>query len=164
MRIKDIAIIGMMSAVLLVAQVALRFLPNVELVTALIILSTLIFGRKTLFIIYVFVAVEGVIYSFGLWWINYLYVWTILYLIVRLLRNFSSRFLWATVSGIFGLSFGALCSIPYFIVGGSATGAAYWISGIPFDIIHGIFNFGIALVVFDPFYLIMKKLSDKHNR
>jgi energy-coupling factor transport system substrate-specific component len=157
LRIWDIAVIGMMSAIIITVQVALSFLPNVELVSTLIILYTLVFGRKALCIIYIFVAVEGVIYGFGPWWINYLYVWAVLYFIVRLLRKSRSPFLWAAVSGIFGLCFGALCSVPYFIMGGIASGAAYWVSGIPFDIVHGIFNFIITLIVFVPFYFIMKK-------
>jgi hypothetical protein len=46
MRAKDIALIGMMSAIMITAQVALSFLPNIELVSMLIILSTLIFGWR----------------------------------------------------------------------------------------------------------------------
>ena len=49
MRTKDIVMLGMMSAILLVVQVALRFIPNVELVSLLIIIYTLVFGSKTIF-------------------------------------------------------------------------------------------------------------------
>jgi energy-coupling factor transport system substrate-specific component len=156
LRIKDIALIGMMSAALITAQVALSFLPNVELVTALIIIFTLIFGRKTLYIIYLFVFAEGFIYGFGMWWINYLYVWAFLYFVVRLLRKCHSLFLWVAVSSIFGFSFGALCSIPYFFMGSLPSVAAYWIAGIPYDLIHGFSNLGIALVIFIPVYISMR--------
>jgi energy-coupling factor transport system substrate-specific component len=161
MRIKDIVIIGMMSAIMIAVQVVLGFLPNIELVSLLIILYTLIFGRRTVYIIYVFVVVEGIIYGFGLWWFNYLYVWTVLFLIVLLLRKARSPFLWAAVSGSFGLGFGALCSIPYFITGGIPSGFAYWTSGIPFDIIHGIGNFAVALVLFHPLYFILSKVNKR---
>lgn len=158
MKIKDVVIIGMLSAVLITVQVALSFIPNVELVSALIILFTLVFGRKTLYIIYIFVAVEGVIYGMGLWWFNYLYIWTVLYFITSLLRKNRSPLLWAIVSSAFGFGFGALCSIPYFITGGIPSGMAFWVAGIPFDVIHGIANFIVALLVFIPFYYIMKRL------
>lgn len=161
MRIKDIAIIGMLSAIMVTAQVALRVLPNVELVSLLIILYTLVYGRKTIYIVYVFVAIEGLIYGIGLWWINYLYVWTVLFVIVMLLRKIHSTIIWAVISGLFGLGFGALCSIPYFITGGIPTGFAYWISGIPYDIPHGIGNFLIAIVLFHPFYFILNYISKK---
>ena len=161
MRIKDIALIGMMSAIMITAQVALSFLPNLELVSLLIILYTLIFGWKALYIIYVFVTVEGLIYGFGLWFINYLYVWTVLFIIVMLLRKLHSGFLWAVISGLFGLSFGALCSIPYFITGGIASGFAYWAQGIPFDLLHGGGNLVAALVLYQPLYYILSRLQKR---
>lgn len=161
MRIRDIAIIGMMGAILIAVQVILSFLPNIELVSLLVILYSLIFGRKAIYIIYVFVFVEGLLYGIGLWWLNYLYVWTILFIIVMLLRKLHSAFLWAVISAGFGICFGALCSIPYFITGGIASGLAYWVSGIPFDITHGISNFIITLVLFYPLYSILDKINKR---
>jgi hypothetical protein len=69
---KEIALMGILSALLIIGQVALGFLPNIEVVTLLVIAYTLVFGKKVFFIIYIFVLVEGLIYGFGLWWINYL--------------------------------------------------------------------------------------------
>lgn len=161
MRIRDIAIIGVMSAIIIVAQVALAFLPNIELVSLLIILCTLVLGTKSIFIVYVFVMVEGMLYGFGMNWVNYMYVWTILFIIVMLFRKIHSTIFWAIVSGFYGLSFGALCSIPYFLTGGIASGFAYWVAGIPFDIAHGIGNFGAAIVLFYPLYTLLDKVSKR---
>ena len=152
MRTKDIALIGITSAVMIVLQVALRFLPNIEFVSLLVILYTLIIGWKTLYIIYVFVFVQGLIYGFHLWWISYLYVWTILFFIVMLLRKNRSSYFWTFISGIYGLAFGALCSIPYLFIGGFPMALANWVSGIPFDIVHCIGNFIVALIFFKPLY------------
>ena len=63
---KDIAITGMMIAIIEVAKNALAFIPNVELVSLLIILYTLYFGRKILLVIPTFILLEGCIYGFGL--------------------------------------------------------------------------------------------------
>ncbi len=158
LKVIDIVIIGMMSALLLAVQVTLSFLPNIELVSLLIILYTLIYGRKTLYIIYVFIALEGIIYGIGLWWFNYLYVWTVLYIITLLLKKVHSSMLWSIISGLYGLSFGALCSIPYFITGGFTSGLAYWVAGIPFDITHGVANFTVAMVLFHPLYYVLDKV------
>lgn len=65
---------GFLTAVVFAAQVVMGFLPNIELVTLLFILYTLVLGKKVFLIIYVFVFLEGFFYGFGLWWINYLYV------------------------------------------------------------------------------------------
>lgn len=161
MRIRDIVIIGMMGALLIAVQVALGFLPNVELVSLLIILFTLILGWKTFYIIYIFVITEGFLYGFGLWWINYLYVWTILFIVAVLFQKKRSPFFWAMVAGCYGLGFGALCSIPYMFVGGLPTGVAYWVSGIPFDLIHGIFNFIVTLILFRPLYLLLEMVNKR---
>lgn len=159
-KIKDIVTIGMMSAIMIAIQVAMAMLPlpNVELVSILTIVFTLVFGYKALYIIYIFVFLEGFIWGFHIWWINYLYVWTVLFIITMLLRHNRSSIFWAVVAGAYGLGFGALCSIPYFLTGGIPTGMAYWVSGIPFDIIHGISNFLITLVLFHPIYQLLTKL------
>lgn len=167
MRIRDIVIIGMLAALLLIVQVGLRLLPNIELVSLLIILYTLIFQRKTLYIILIFVLGEGLLYGFGLWWINYLYIWFILYFITTLFRKSTSSISWALVSGGFGLSFGALCSIPYLfigatdksILGGLHMAFSYWLSGIPYDIPHGVGNFIFALLLFKPLYMLLSHLA-----
>lgn len=149
---KDITIVGMMSALLITIQVALSFLPNIELVSLIIILSTIIYGWKTLYIIYIFALIENFIYGFEIWSINYLYVWTILMLITMLFKNNRSPFFWAILSGAFGLGFGTLCSIPYFFIGGPSMAVAGIISGIPFDFAHCVGNYFIALVFFKPLY------------
>lgn len=161
MRVKEIALIGIMSAILVAVQVALSFLPNIELVSLLIIIYTLVFGRKTLYIIYVFVALEGIIYGIGLWWINYLYIWTILYIIVMLLRKQNSPYIWVTISGFFGLIFGALCAIPNLFISGIGAAISYWIAGIPFDIIHAVGNFAVALLLFHPLYRVLDGINKR---
>ncbi len=161
MRIKDIVIIGMLSAIFLTVQVGLAFLPNVELISLLIILCTLVIGYKTLLVIYVFVMSELLIYGLSTWWVNYMYVWTLLFLVTYLFRRERSPYFWAIVSGLYGLSFGALCSLPYFFMGGFPTMLAYWVSGIMFDLVHGIGNFVLALVLFRPLYYLMERIYQK---
>lgn len=150
-----------MSALLIAVQVGLAFLPNIELVSLLIILFTIYYGWKTLYIIYIFAIVEGLIYGFGIWWINYLYVWTILMLITMLFRSMRSPLFWAILSGAYGLCFGLLCSIPYLFIGGVPMAIAGIISGIPFDAIHCISNYIIALVLFKPLYRFLDWINQR---
>ncbi|NLY47709.1 MAG: hypothetical protein GX059_01615 [Clostridiales bacterium] len=164
MRPKDIVIIGIMSAILIIAQVALSFIPNVELVSLLVILFSLLYGWKTLFIIYVFVLVEGLIYGFGIWWINYLYVWTILMLAAMLFKKQRSPFFWAILSGTFGLIFGTLCSIPYLFIGGVPMAVSQIISGIPFDVIHCVGNYAVTLALFNPLYRFLEWVNHKGQK
>lgn len=162
---KDITTIAMMVAMIEACKIVLAAIPNVELTSFLIILFTLHFRKRILYVIPTFILIEGAMYGFGLWWIMYLYGWPLLALVTWLFRNMKSPFSWAILSGIFGLCFGALCSIPYFVIGtisegikgGLATGFAWWVAGIPFDLTHGIANFVIMLVLYHPVNNVLAK-------
>ena len=153
----DVALVGMMVAVIEACKFVMAGLPNVELTSFWVILFALCFGRRICFVIPVFTLLEGLIYSFGLWWVMYLYAWPMLAAVVWLLRKMDSAVGWAVVSGLFGLLFGALCSIPYGVIGavdgldsGLRAAFAWWIAGIPFDLAHGAGNFALMLILYRP--------------
>ena len=127
LQTRDIVIIGMMVAMIEAAKLSLAAIPNVELVSFLIILFTLFFGPKILYAIGAFVLIEGILYGFGIWWIMYLYAWPLLALVTWLFRKQTSVWVFALISGVFGLLFGALCSIPYFVIGGWKMAFSWWI-------------------------------------
>lgn len=148
----------MIAALMVATQVALASLPNIHLVAVFVILAALLFGWKALYSVYIFVVLEALIYGFSMWVINYLYVWTVLAILAILLRKNRSRLFWAAVSGVFGLFFGALCAIPYVITGGWAAGFAYWVAGIPFDLIHCASNAVLAFILLMPLYRLCCRL------
>lgn len=164
LTIKDIAVMGVMVATMTACKYAMSLLPNIEPVSLLIILYTLFLGPKVIYAIIVFVFIEGLIYGFGLWWICYLYVWPLLaiwaHFLGKRVTDVKQRvFAFSILSGLFGLFFGALCSIPYFIIGGITFGFNYFIAGIPYDILHCIGNFSICLVLFHPLHTTLNKIS-----
>lgn len=155
----------MMVAVIEVCKVAMMNLPNIEMTTFLIIMFTLYYGKRVLFVIPVFILIEGAMFGFGLWWVMYLYAWPLLALVTWLLRKMDSVWLWSILSGAFGLAFGFLCAFPHVAIwvaesgwaAGLSSGFTWWISGIPFDITHGIGNFVIMMVLYHPIKLILQK-------
>ena len=147
-----------MGALIFAAKFALASLPNININAVLIILTTIFFGWKALYSVYIFVVLEALIYGFSIWVINYLYVWTVLAVVAIVFRSSRSRFFWAAVSGLFGLGFGALCSIPYYITGGWAAGFAYWVAGIPFDLLHCASNAVLAFILLMPLYRLCCRL------
>lgn len=159
LTITQIATMGVLGAILLVGQLAMSPLPNIEPVTTLIIIYTLTYKKKAFFSIYVFVLLEGLIFGFGIWWVSYLYIWSLLALLVLALHKLDSALLWAVVSGAFGLLFGALCAIPYLISGGAGAAFAYWTAGIPYDVLHCGGNFVLTLVLYNPLLRLLRKLS-----
>lgn len=161
LKAREIVILGLMTAILLVAQVGMSFLPNIELVSLLIIVYTLVFRKKVLLIIYAFVLLEGLIYGFGTWWITYLYVWTVLAGITWLLREMESPLGWAIVNAAFGLMFGALTAITNLFISGIGGMVSYWVAGIPFDLLHCAGNFATALVLYKPLTLLLRRLLPK---
>lgn len=50
-----------------------------------------------------------------------------------------------------------MCSIPYLLIGGIHTAVAWWVSGIPFDMIHGISNFVLMLVLYKPLRRVLSE-------
>lgn len=148
---------GALTAVVFVAQVAMGFLPNFEVVTLLFILYTLVFGKKAFFIIYVFVLLEGFFYGFGLWWINYMYVWGLQAAVTLLFKRQDSAVFWSILSGFYGITFGALCAIPYFFMGGAPSAFAYWISGIAYDIPHCVGNVVLCLLLYRPLKNLLER-------
>lgn len=164
-NVKELTLIGMMIAMLEVSKLVLMWLPNVELVSFWIIMFTLFFRKKILYVITVFILIEGVLFGFREWWIMYLYIWPMLVLITFLFKKNDSAVGWAVISGIYGLLFGFMCSFYYFVVGalsggimsGVYSGITWWISGIPYDLIHGVANFIIMLVLYKPIKNVMIK-------
>lgn len=159
----------MMVAVIEVCKAALSFLPNIELTTFWLILFTLYFGRKILLVIPVFILIEGCIYGFGLWWVMYLYMWPLLVLLVWIFKKHGSVWFFSTLSGLFGLFFGFFCAIPYVVIGawdggiknGLYAGFTWWVAGIPWDIVHGVGNFVLMLVLYHPMRRVMERMKSR---
>lgn len=163
LKVIDIVTAGAMVAVIEVSKAALSFLPNIELTSFWLIIFTLFFGWKIVFIVPAFILVEGLIYGMGLWWIMYLYVWPVLVLLAWIFRKIDSALFWAALSGMFGISFGFLCSFVYLFTGGIHTQIAWWIAGIPWDFIHCIGNFVLMLILYKPIMAGMKKIKNSGN-
>lgn len=157
---KELVSMGFLSAILLIGQVGMSYLPNIEIVSLLIYIYTQVYRKKVFFIIYVFVFLEGCIYGFGLWWFGYLYIWSVLALIVLWNgRQQTSIIMTAVILGAYGLSFGMLYALPYFIAGGWAAGFSYWVSGIPFDLLHCAGNVAVSLICYQPLRTLLGKLK-----
>ena len=164
--IRDITYIGIMVALIEVSKFALSGIPNVELTSFWLIMFTLYFGWQVVAVVPVFILLEGAIYGIHLWWIMYLYTWPLLALITRRFKNSDSIWIFSILSGIFGLLFGLLCSLPYVVIGatedgilgGLYAGFTWWVAGIPWDMVHCVGNFILMFVLYRPVRNMMNKL------
>lgn len=169
LTLKDIAYMGVMVAILEVAKISLSFIPNVELVSLFIILYTLYFEKKITYVILVFVIIEGLLYGFSMWWFSYLYIWYLLAFLTYLFRRQKSAFFYAMIGSLHGFCFGALLTPVTFLFQLFQTNLtqslsftfAWWVAGIPWDIIHGISNFIVIFLLYSPLRKIFSYLSCK---
>lgn len=65
MSVQKLTRIALLSAILYVSKVVLEFLPNIELVSLLVILYSLVFGWETILIVTVFNMFELIQWGFG---------------------------------------------------------------------------------------------------
>ena len=161
---REICLFGMLAAVTFGAKWVMAPLPNIEPVSLMVMLFGVVFGWKALFPVAVYVMAEILFYGLGPWNFNYLYVWLLLAAVAMLLRRVKNPLLWATVSGFFGLMFGALCAPVDVFIGGVGYAAGKWVSGIPFDLVHCVGNFFMALLLFVPLRKLITRLYESANR
>ena len=165
--IKDIAYMGMAVALIEAGKAALSFAPNIELTSFWIIMFTLFMGWKVMFIIPAFIAIEAAIYGVHVWVLMYLYIWPLLAVLTMIFRKNDFALFWAILSGFFGLFFGALCAPAQILLVSHpenmhdffSAAFTWWVSGIPWDVAHGIGNFVLMLVLYRPIRIAVNKLD-----
>jgi len=148
----SLTLTALLGTTLFAAQVGLSLIPNIELVSLLILLYCTVFPFWQAFsAVLVFNTLEALLWGFGEWVIGYFVVWPLLILLVFFLKPMiqdkASR--WALLLAAFGLGFGALFALVHMVLFGVHTGLAYWLAGVPFDIIHGVGNYILTLLLYD---------------
>ena len=71
-NVKEIAIFGMLGALMYASKVLMEILPNIHLIGVFIIAITVVYRKKALYPLYLFVFLTGLLNGFGTWWIPYL--------------------------------------------------------------------------------------------
>jgi len=165
MKARDVAFIGLLSASITAGKMVLSFVPNVEVVSLLFILYTVTFGlKRSLMVSIIFTTTEIFIYGFSTWLLVYYLIWPMLIIITATIKKtIKSEYGYATIAGLFGLFFGVFFAVIESFFYGYAYGIAYWIRGIPFDVLHGVSNFIIVLVLFKPMEKVLAKISQSYG-
>ena len=164
-EIRDICIFAMLGAIMLASKVIMEALPNIHLLGMLIMTYTVVYRVRALIPIYLYVFLDGLFHGFNMWWIPYLYVWTVLWgatmLLAKRLPRRAQYAVYPVICALHGFLFGILYAPTQALFFGlDFKGTVAWIiAGAPFDIIHGVSNFivGFALV---PLSEILRKFSN----
>ena len=163
--LRHLIIFAMLGTIQFVSKQVLEALPNVELVSTLTMVYTLVYRRQALIPIYLFVFLEGLLAGFGLWWYPYLYLWAVLWgvtmLLPRRLPVWAQVPVYAGVCGLFGLAYGSLYA-PYQLVvflGGDLKKLLPWIAaGLPWDVTHALGNLALGTLIV-PLAAILRRLE-----
>lgn len=160
--LRELIFLALMGALIFASKAAMAALPNIHLVAVFIALCVLTFGWKALCAVAIYVLLEGLVYGFGLWWISYLYAWPLLVLaLMPLYRMGYCRTAYAfsaVICCVFGLSFGALCAIPYCFLSGIRFACSWFLAGIPWDVVHGISNGVLTALLLPPLCRLFRML------
>lgn len=162
LSIREIAVFGMLGAMMFASKKLMEALPNIHLVGVLVIAFTLVYRQKALYPIYIYVIMDGIFSGFNAWWVPYLYVWTLLWgaamLIPKKLNKKALPFVCMGLCGLHGFLFGVLYAPAQALFFGLNFKATIsWIAaGLPFDIIHGVSN-TISGILICPVAALLKK-------
>ncbi len=158
----------MFGALMFVSKIIMEALPNIHLLGMFTMMLTVVFRTKALIPIYIYVFMNGVFAGFSVWWIPYLYIWTMLWGITMLIpKSISPKvafFVYPIICGLHGLLFGVLYAPAQAIMFGmSFKQMLVWIStGLIFDIAHCVGNLVAGFLVL-PLSQALKLILKKSN-
>lgn len=162
LNIKECAVFSMLGAVMYCSKIIMDALPNIHLVGVLTVAFTIVYRKKALYPIYIFVLLTGLLNGFSTWWIPYLYIWTVLWGVTMLLPEKlpkkAAPFIYAGVCALHGLFYGILYApVQAIFFGLDFKGMLSWIAaGFSFDIIHFVSNLCCSVLIV-PIATLLKK-------
>ena len=163
---REMIIFPILGVIMFLSKILMEGLPNIHLLGMLTMTYTLVYRTKALIPIYIYVLLNGLFAGFNMWWVPYLYIWTILWGITMLLPKRMPAWLAMTVYPllccIHGLCYGVLYAPAQALMFGFnfEQTVAWIIVGFPFDIIHGIGNFALGFLIL-PMSVLLKRLEKK---
>lgn len=157
---------AMFGTLMFCSKILMEAFPNIHLLGMFTMTFTVVFRKKALIPIYIYVFMNGLYAGFSMWWVPYLYVWTVLWGVTMLLpKRMSDRVkcvVYPLVCGLHGLLFGVLYApTQALFFGFDFKQTLTWVlAGAPFDITHAIGNL-LAGVLVLPMSRLLEKLTQK---
>lgn len=165
---RELTVFAMLGAVMYASKMLMEVLPNVHLLGTFVVAFTVVYRKKALYPIYLYVLLNGIFSGFATWWVPYLYLWTVLWAAVMLLpRQMPKRcqpFVYMAVCAAHGFLFGTLYAPAQAILFGlNFKGMIAWIiAGLPWDFIHGVSNFFCGILIVPVISLL--RFAEEHTK
>ncbi len=153
LKTKEITIFAMLGTLMYVSKKLMEIAPNIHLLGVLTIAYTIVYRKKALYPIYVYVLLNGALEGFSTWWLPYLYIWTILWGMTMLLPKKIPKkirpIVYMVICALHGFLYGTFYAPAQAILFGlNFDGIIAWIiAGLPWDFIHGVSNFFCGILI-----------------
>ena len=146
-RVRDLCVFAMLATVMFLSKLLMEWAPNIHFVGMLTVTYTLVYRRRALIPLYVYVLLMGVYAGFNVWWVPYVYIWTILWGITMPRRVAIP--VYAMVCGLHGFAYGALYAPAQALFFGytPAQTLAWIAAGLPFDALHAVGNLAAGVLI-----------------
>ena len=170
---KDIVLTALAAALLSAGKQALASIPNVEVVTLLIMLYAACFKPQIAFIATgVFIVIECFIWGIHTWVLAYIIHWNFVafatFLLARVFKV-KNRFIYLAFTIIVTACFGVLTTLIDAIIGAGRSTRTFshifvvtYMRGIYFYIVHVVGNAAFNIVLFAPMRTLLDKLMIKY--
>lgn len=168
--VAQIAIFAVLGCTMFVSRMVMASLPNIHLLGLFIGAATIVYKKRALFPIYVFVFLDGLLFQgFSPWWIPKLYLylplWAMFMIISKInLPNNAKVPVYAAISALHGILFGILWAPAQAVMFGLNWDGmvAWWLAGVPFDIKHAVGNLSAGVLIV-PFVNLLQRLNKTAN-
>ena len=160
---RNITLVALLSAICVVSRIVLQFLPNIKPVTTIIILVALYIGAtESIEVAFVSTMVSNMVLGMGIWTVFQILSWVVIAVLASILSPVLKRlspFALSLYSAANGFLFGFIVSWEKLLYVGVKGFWIYYISGIPFDVLHAVGNFAFCLV----FAIPLKKVFENNS-
>ena len=169
LSVAELTIFAMLGALMYCSKLIMEWAPNIHLLGMFIMVFTVVYRKKALIPIYIFVFMTGLFNGFSVWWIPYVYIWAVLWALTMLLPKkmptAAKAVVYPLVCALHGFAYGTLYAPAQALMFGFnfEQTIAWILSGIPFDIIHGISNFAAGFMIL-PLVNLLTKLNQQLHR
>lgn len=164
LKVRETAVFGVLGALMFASKIVMEAFPNVHLLAMFTVAFTVVYRRKALYPIYVYVILCGLYAGFNAWWVPHLYLWTLLWGAAMLLPKKMPPWLcpvvYAALCGLHGILYGVLYAPAQALMFGyTFEQTVAWIAaGFPWDVVHGLGNLGLGLLVV-PVITLLRRLE-----
>ena len=143
----------MLGALMYASKVLMEALPNIHLLGVFTVALTVVYRKKALYPIGVFIFLTGLMNGFSLWWVPYLYLWPMLWgwtmLLPRELPKKWQALIYMGVCSLHGFLYGTLYAPWQALAFGLSwkSTLAWIVAGLPWDAVHGVSNFCCGVLI-----------------